>query len=76
MTIEEKFGISIRQRRIELGISQVELGDRASLHRTYIGSIERGERNISLLNIISLCDALKIKPSELMVQLDDFVRTK
>ena len=54
MTLLEKFGLAIRARREELGISQELLAELANLHRTYIGSIERGERNVSLKNIIKL----------------------
>ncbi len=70
MTLLEKFGIAVRVRREELGISQELLAELAGLHRTYIGSIERGERNVSLKNIIKICSALKIKPSDLMKALD------
>ncbi len=73
MTLLEKFGSAIRVRREELGISQELLAEFAGLHRTYIGSIERGERNVSLRNIIKICSALKIKPSDLMKALDDQV---
>ena len=71
MTLLEKFGLAVRARREELGISQELLAELAGLHRTYIGSIERGERNVSLKNIIKLCSALKINPSDLMKALDD-----
>jgi len=71
VTLLEKFGLAIRARREELGISQELLAELANLHRTYIGSIERGERNVSLKNIIKLCSALKVKPSDLMKALDD-----
>lgn len=59
------FGQAIRSRRVELGISQEELASRAGLHRTYIADIERGVRNIGLLNIIRLAEALGILPSQL-----------
>ncbi len=60
------FGRAVRERRTSLGLSQEELADLAGLHRTYVGSIERGERNPSLLNIARLAHALRVKPSELM----------
>jgi transcriptional regulator with XRE-family HTH domain len=60
------FGRVVRERRASLGLSQEELADRAGLHRTYVGSIERGERNPSLLNIARLALALRVKPSDLM----------
>lgn len=58
MNEQQLFGQAVRQRRIALGISQEELAARAKVHRTYIGSVERGERNISLLNIHALAKAL------------------
>lgn len=55
-----RFGGKVRQRRIELGISQEELAARAGVHRTYIGMIERAEKNITLENIEKVCKALNI----------------
>jgi len=60
------FGNHIKKLRTKKGWSQEELGHRAGLHRTYIGSIERSERNISLLNIERLAKAFKIKPRDLL----------
>lgn len=60
------FGCRVRDRRKQLGISQEELADQCGLHRTYIGSIERGERNVALLNILKICRALKAGPEELL----------
>lgn len=59
------FGRALRRRREALGISQEELAHRAGLHRTYVGDVERGERNVSLLNIVKLASALGTAPSEL-----------
>jgi len=63
--IKRRFGVAVRRRRRELNLSQEELADRAALHRTYIGDIERGARNISLENIEKLAEALQISVSEL-----------
>lgn len=66
-------GSEIRKRRLDLGLSQEVLAALCELHRTYIGSVERGERNISLLNIISIATALKCKPSLLLKCIDEAV---
>ncbi|MCY1659226.1 MULTISPECIES: helix-turn-helix domain-containing protein [Dietzia] len=55
-----EFGRRIRCTRQEAGLSQEELAHRAGLHRTYIGSVERGERNIGLLNIAALATVLQV----------------
>lgn len=47
------------------GLSQERLAELAGMHRTYVGGIERGERNVALLNIIKLARALKIPIAEL-----------
>lgn len=52
-------GTQIRKERLALGLSQESLAERADLHWTYVGGIERGERNVSLLNIVKIARALK-----------------
>lgn len=64
-TLLQEFGLKVQQRRKELGISQEELAYRAGFHRTYIGMIERAERNITLSNIKRLADALGVELKEL-----------
>lgn len=61
--IQEKLGRKIREQRIIIGLSQEELANISGLHRTYIGSVERGERNVSLQNIVTIAKALSITPS-------------
>jgi transcriptional regulator with XRE-family HTH domain len=68
--INQRFGKAIRRRRRELDLSQEKLAERAELHRTYISSIERGERNLSLENIEKLAKALEISISALFVNYD------
>lgn len=63
--IKTRFGKAIRRRRRELDISQEKLSELSGLHRTYISSIERGERNPSLENIEKLAHALNISVSDL-----------
>lgn len=53
-----KFGYRVRMERIKQGLSQEELAEKAKLHRTYIGMIERAEKNITLENIVKISDAL------------------
>jgi transcriptional regulator with XRE-family HTH domain len=60
------FGDNVRQRRRELGLSQEELADAAGVHRTYIGSIERAERNVSLDNIDRISNALSATAAQLL----------
>lgn len=55
-----EFGRRVRRERLKKNLSQEELGYRAGLHRTYIGMIERGEKNITLGNITKIAKALKI----------------
>ena len=60
------FGKKVRKERLQRGLSQEKLAEKAGLHRTYIGMIERGEKNITILNIIKIAKALEITPKELM----------
>ena len=66
MEIQEKFGKKVKELRNEMGISQEELAYRAGLHRTYIGMIERGEKNITIKNIEKLAIALNVEIGELV----------
>lgn len=63
---KEIFAENIRRIRKSIGLSQEELADRAGLHRTYISSIERHERNVSLENIFILAKALGVEPADLV----------
>ncbi len=60
------FGRRLREFRLERGHSQEKLTELADLHRNYVGGVERGERNIALLNIVSLARALKVRPIKLL----------
>jgi transcriptional regulator with XRE-family HTH domain len=71
LTPTEKFGAEVRSRRQRLGISQEDLAEASGLHRTYIGSVERGERNLSLENILRIADALKCDAAELVRDLQE-----
>jgi transcriptional regulator with XRE-family HTH domain len=63
--IRIRFGKTVRQRRHKLGVSQEEFADMCGLDRTYIGGIDRGERNVALVNIEKIAKALRITLSEL-----------
>ncbi len=60
------FGARVRELRRARGVSQEALADEAGLDRTYVSSVERGHRNISLLNIHRLAGALGVEPAELL----------
>lgn len=62
--IRKDFGKKLRQLRMAQGFSQEGLSLAAKLDRTYIGSVERGERNISLVNICKIASALGVSPKE------------
>ncbi len=60
-----KFGNRVRKERIKLGLSQEKLAERVGVHRTYIGMIERAEKNITLNNIGKIAKALKLRLSDM-----------
>jgi transcriptional regulator with XRE-family HTH domain len=62
----QQFGARVRTLRKAKELSQEQLAERTGLHRTYIGGIERGERNVSLINIVRLANALEVSPSDLL----------
>ncbi|MBE7535469.1 MAG: helix-turn-helix transcriptional regulator [Anaerolineales bacterium] len=64
-TILEKFGQKVRDERLKQNLSQEELAAKAGVHRTYIGMIERAEKNITLSNIYKVAQALDVSISEL-----------
>jgi transcriptional regulator with XRE-family HTH domain len=63
--IREKFGFAVKVRREELELTQEDLAEKARIHRTYLSDVERGTRNLSLINIERLAAALSLSISEL-----------
>jgi transcriptional regulator with XRE-family HTH domain len=63
--IRVRFGKAVRQKRQKLGVSQEAFADICQLDRTYIGGIERGERNVALINIEKIAKALQIPIAQL-----------
>ncbi|WP_345785220.1 helix-turn-helix transcriptional regulator [Roseisolibacter sp. H3M3-2] len=64
------FGLKVRDVRIARGLSQEQLAAACGLDRTYIGGVERGERNLGLLNIVRIARTLSLKPAELLETLE------
>ena len=60
------FAENVRRRRLALGLSQEELAERAGVHRTYVGMLERSEKNVTIYNIERLAVALNVTPASLL----------
>lgn len=60
------FGAAVRRLRTDRRLSQEGLAELTGLHRTYVGGIERGERNVGLVNVALIADALAVEPSRLL----------
>ncbi len=69
-SIEKRFGNRVRELRLGTGLSQEELAFKAGVHRTYLGSVERGERNPSLKNIAAIAGALDVSLPDLFKSWD------
>lgn len=69
--IKVTFGNKVRELRTRLGYSQEEFAYLCGLDRTYIGGIERGRRNVSLINIIRISSCLKVHPAELFASFSE-----
>ncbi|PSS47241.1 helix-turn-helix domain-containing protein [Pseudomonas sp. BBP2017] len=61
------FAEDVRRKRLELGLSQEALAERAGVHRTYIGMLERSEKNVTIYNIWRHASALDASPSDLLI---------
>jgi transcriptional regulator with XRE-family HTH domain len=60
------FAANVRRRRLELGLSQEELAEIAGIHRTYVGMLERAEKNVTIYNIERLALALRVEAATLL----------
>lgn len=61
------FAQNVRRRRLALELSQEELGEKAGVHRTYVGMLERGEKNVTIYNIERIASALELEPYRLLM---------
>ncbi|WP_093079113.1 helix-turn-helix domain-containing protein [Sphingobium sp. AP50] len=65
-----RLGVAIRSKRKSVGLSQEALADAAGIDRSHMGKIERGERNVTFLNLSRIAAAIQLRPSELLVEAD------
>jgi len=65
-TFLERFGLGVRLLRVKQGLTQEQLAERAGMHRTFIGLIERGESGVSVERLPDLAVALGVEPAELL----------
>lgn len=72
--VQLAFGRAVRKHRDAAGLSQEQLADLAGIHRTYIGDVERGERNLGLVNVYRIAEALKVKLSVLAADSEAFLK--
>ncbi|MCM1219630.1 MAG: helix-turn-helix domain-containing protein [Lachnospiraceae bacterium] len=68
MDIVKVFGENVRKYRTALGLSQEQFAEKCGLHRTYISTIERFQRNISIENVQRIADALGIESYKLLIE--------
>jgi ribosome-binding protein aMBF1 (putative translation factor) len=68
--VRERFGFAVKSGRETLDLTQEEFADRARIHRTYLSDVERGTRNISLINIERIAKALAVPMAELFRLVD------
>jgi len=63
---QKKLGQAIRERRLELDVSQEKLAEMVEVHRNYVGKVERGEQNLTIETLVRFAGVFKLKPSELL----------
>ena len=69
--IRETFGLAVKSLREERALTQEDLAEKAGIHRTYLSDVERGSRNLSLINIDKLAKALGVKVSKLFEKVEE-----
>jgi transcriptional regulator with XRE-family HTH domain len=69
--LQISFGLAVRRLRRERKISQEKLSQLAGINRTYMGDVERGERNLSLQNMVKIAAALGVEPSKLLTTMEE-----
>jgi transcriptional regulator with XRE-family HTH domain len=62
----QQVGFRIRELRISRGLTQAQLAESCGLHRTFIGSVERGERNVAILNLRLIARTLRVRPPDIL----------
>jgi transcriptional regulator with XRE-family HTH domain len=66
-----RLGRALVQARLKSDLTQEEVGERVGLHRNEVGAVERGEKNVSFINLLRLCRALRVVPSDLLSGFDE-----
>jgi transcriptional regulator with XRE-family HTH domain len=66
----QRLGDRVRERRLAMNLTQAQLAEQCELHRTFIGSVERGERNVALLSLRKIAKALRVAPAQLLTEPD------
>jgi transcriptional regulator with XRE-family HTH domain len=64
----QRLGDRVRERRLALNLTQAALAETCGLHRTFVGSVERGERNLALISLRKIAKALRVTPAELLTE--------
>jgi transcriptional regulator with XRE-family HTH domain len=65
-TYLQELGLRLKLQRVKAGLTQEQLADRASLHRTFVGLVERGESGLSVERLVDMAEALGVEPAELL----------
>lgn len=71
--LQRRVGLAVRRIRSERGLSQEDLAESVGMHRTYVGAVERGERNLTLQSVEQLADRLSV-PVDALIQRDPSIR--